>query len=450
MDNEQKLKAESYMFELQKKIANPGQKIDLTLWSIVEDRDGKIWIKKESPDMLGISAMTHVSKNAYKLALQVKKELPNLPIIMGGSHCTIFPKDAIDQCQAINVVVLGEAEERIVSIVEAVYNKFGLDKIKGLIFRDFQTGDIISTGMPDIQKNLNTIPFPARQLFNNKLYTPFPDQIRKVPVTNVMASRGCTWRRCKFCFESGKHMPVYRLRTPENVVAELKEIKKMGFNGVAFWDDNFCVSEVWVEKICRAIRDANLGLTWTCYGRANTMTEKMAYNLKSAGCFSVYIGFESGTQEILNAIDKGTTLSEAKNAVKMCHDAGLEVRGSFILGFPWDTPKLSEESIKFAKELDLDFVKFMLYTPEQGTELYDIAMKYGVPIERGFMGSLTKATYVPGGYDCAEQLEKIAYRANLFYVFRPRFIFRKLLSIRSLQDIKKYWDGFLMMISLKR
>ena len=99
---------------------------------------------------------------------------------------------------------------------------------------------------------------------------------------------------------------------------------------------------------------------------------------------------------------------------------------------------------------DLDFVKFMLYTPEQGTELYDTAMEQGVPINRGFAGSLSKATYVPRGYESAEQLEKIAQRANMLYVFRPRFLIRKLLSIRSWQDIRKYYDGFLMMISLRR
>ncbi|MEK7211705.1 MAG: radical SAM protein [Patescibacteria group bacterium] len=224
----------------------------------------------------------------------------------------------------------------------------------------------------------------------------------------------------------------------------------MGFNGFAFWDDNFCASESWVSSICDLLRKENLGLTWTCYGRSNTMTEKMVKDLKSAGCFSIYIGFESGNQKILDLIQKGTTLEEERRAVKLCHKFGLEVRGSFILGLPWDTPETAEESIKFAKELDLDFVKFMLYTPEQGTELFNVAMENGQKLDRGFVGSLTKASYVPRGYKSIEQLEKIARKANMSYVFRPRFILRKFLSVRSWQDIRKYFDGFLMMISLKR
>ena len=224
---------------------------------------------------MGISALTHTAKNAYALAEAVKKELPDLPIIMGGSHCTVWPNLAIEECPAIDVSVIGEAEERILPLVEAVVKKSGLQNIKGLIFRDFNSKEIIETGPPDLQRNLDLFPFPARHLFPNDLYTPYPDQIRKTPVTNVMTARGCTWRKCKFCFEGGKFMPVYRRRTPENVIAELKEIKKMGFNGFAFWDDNFCASESWVSSICDLLRKENLGLTWTCYGRSNTMTEKM-------------------------------------------------------------------------------------------------------------------------------------------------------------------------------
>jgi radical SAM superfamily enzyme YgiQ (UPF0313 family) len=293
-------------------------------------------------------------------------------------------------------------------------------------------------------------PFPARHLFPNDLYNPYPDQIRKIPVTNVMTARGCTWRRCKFCFEGGKFMPVYRRRSPENVIAELREIKRMGFGGFAFWDDNFCVSEAWVTAICDLLKKESLGLTWTCYGRANTMIEKMVRDLKSAGCFSIYIGFESGNQGILDLIQKGATLDDARRAVKLCHKFGMEVRGSFILGLPTETPETVGESINFAKELDLDFVKFMLYTPEQGTDLYGIAMDYGRIFDRGVMGSLTKASYVPKGFESIEQLEKMAQRANISYVFRPKFMWRKLLSIRGWQDIRKYFDGFLMMISLKR
>ncbi|MBU1180098.1 B12-binding domain-containing radical SAM protein [Patescibacteria group bacterium] len=408
------------------------------------------WIKKENPDILGISALTHVSKNAYAIADMFKKEMPDISIIMGGSHCTIFPYRVMKECSSIDVVVIGEAEERITQLADAVAKRSGLREIKGLIYRDFNSKEVVETGPPDIQKNLDLFPFPARHLFRNDLYTPFPDQIRKTPVTNVMTSRGCTWKRCKFCFEGGKFMPVYRRRSPENIIEELKQIRNMGFNGFAFWDDNFCSSEMWVGRVCDLLKQEKLELTWTCYGRANTITEKMVYDLKSAGCFSIYIGFESGNQKILDLVQKGTTLDEARKAVKLCRRAGIEVRGSFILGLPGDTPETAQESIDFAKELDLDFVKFMLYTPEQGTELYDIAVNSGQIIDRGFQGSLTKATYLPNGYKSVQQLEKIAQKANMSYVFRPKFILRKLLSIRGWQDFRKYFDGFLMMSSLKR
>jgi len=417
----------------------------LSLEKIVE------WIKKENPDVLGISALTHASKNGYKLTDMLKKELPNLPVIMGGTHCTAFPEKALEDCPSLDAAVIGEAEERIVPIVEALYNKSGLDKIKGVLFRDPASGQVINTGAPDIQLNLSKFPFAARHLFNNDLYVPFPDQMKKNPVTNIMTSRGCTWRKCQFCFEGGKYMPLYRRRTPESVIAELREIKKMGFEAVVFWDDNFCVSEDWVGKFCELLKQEKLDLSWSCNGRVDTLSETMVKKIKDAGCFTVYIGFESGNQETLNKIQKGTTLLQARQAVKNCREAGIEVRGSFIIGFPWETPELAKESIEFAKELDLAFVKFMLFTPEYGTGLYDVAKNSGAFINSEMHhGSLSQAAYLPNGFKSVEQLEKIAQRANLQYVFRPRFLIRKILSIRSWQDVRKYFDGFLMMISLRR
>ncbi len=408
-------------------------------------------IKKENPDVLGISALTHAAKNGYKVANMIKKEMPNISVVMGGTHCTIFPEKVMQECPSLDVVVIGEAEERIVPIVEAIYKKSGLDKIKGLLFRDPNSGEIVSTGAPDMQLNLDKFPFPARHLFNDSLYTPFPDQMKKTPATSIMSSRGCTWRRCQFCFEGGKYMPAYRRRSPESVVAELREIKKMGYNGVVFWDDNFCVSEDWVGKFCELLRREKLDLSWSCGGRADTLSETMVKDIKSAGCFTVYIGFESGVQETLDKIQKGTTLEQARKAVENCRKAGIEVRGSFILGFPWDTPELVKQSIKFAQELDLAFVKFMLFTPEYGTGLYDVAMKTGMVVNHELHhGSLSQAAYLPDGFKSVEELERMSRRANLAYVFRPKFLLKKLLSIRSWQDIRMYYDGFLMMISLRK
>lgn len=409
------------------------------------------WIKKENPDILGISAITHAAKNGYKVADMIKKEAPGLFVMMGGPHCTVFPEKAMQDCSSLDAVVIGETEERIVSIVEAVRDKSGLDKIKGLLYRSPANGEIVNTGAPDIQINLDKFPFPARHLFNRDLYTPYPDQIKTGPVTNTMTSRGCTWRRCQFCFEGGKHMPLYRRRSPENVIAELREIKKIGFNSVVFWDDNFCASEHWVKKFCDLLKQEKLDLSWSCNARVDTLSETMLQHIKSAGCFTVYIGFESGVQETLNKIQKGTTLEQARQAVANCRKAGIEVRGSFILGFPWDTPELVRQSIKFAKELDLSFVKFMLFTPEYGTGLYDVAMNIGTMINyEVHAGSLSQAAYLPNGFESVEQLEKIAQRANLSYVLRPKFLIRKFLSIRNWQDVRKYYDGFLMMISLRR
>ena len=101
-------------------------------------------------------------------------------------------------------------------------------------------------------------------------------------------------------------MPRYRRRSPENVIEELIEIKKQGFRGVAIWDDNFCFSEKWISRFSELFRERQLDLSWTCYGRVDQITEQMVRDISSAGCFSIYFGFESGDQSILDFIQKGT------------------------------------------------------------------------------------------------------------------------------------------------
>ncbi len=311
-------------------------------------REITAWIVSEKPDILGISASTHVALTAYQLAGEVKKQLPSLPIIMGGSHCTVFPEQVLDECPDVDTVVIGEGEERIVPLIESLVKGKSLATIPGLVFRN-QNGKSEYTGAPPIQKDLDTIPFPARYLFDRSRYIPFPDQMRKSPVTHAITSRGCAWHKCKFCYEGGRFMPRYRRRNPENVIEELIEIRGQGFRGVAFWDDNFCISEKWVGHFCELLREQNLGFTWTCFGRVDTITEKMIWDIKSAGCFSIYFGFESGNQEILDLVNKGTTLEQAKHAVSLCHRAKIEVRGSFILGMPGDTPILAKKQSSLQK-----------------------------------------------------------------------------------------------------
>jgi radical SAM superfamily enzyme YgiQ (UPF0313 family) len=247
-------------------------------------------------------------------------------------------------------------------------------------------------------------------------------------------------------------MPCYRRRTPGNVVEELRQAAGMGFRGIAIWDDNFCAGNRWVDEFCNLLKAANLGLSWTCCGRVDTVNEKMLANMKEAGCFSIYFGFESGNDEMLKLISKGTTTAQARIAVGQCRRVGLEVRGSFILGLPGDTPELARETIAFARELDLDSVKFMLYTPEHGTDLYATALSEGHVIERNWQGSgsLTKATYLSKGYSSVEELERMALHANRSYMLRWRFVKRKLLSIRRLSDVRKYLDGLFMVLSLGR
>ena len=197
---------------------------------------------------------------------------------------------------------------------------------------------------------------------------------KRVPYTEMITSRGCP-NRCVFCVIHKMCGGFWRARSPKNVVDEIELLfEKYGVKEIHFVDDNLTLDKHRMEEICDEILHRGLDISWaTTNGvHVNTLDEALLRKMKKAGCYSLCIGIESGNPYVLNQlIKKGISLEKVSEVVKSTKRVGMDVNGFFVLGFPGETRKTIEDTIQFAKSLDLDGAYFSIATPYPGTELYD-------------------------------------------------------------------------------
>ena len=401
-------------------------------------------IRLHGPDIIGITCVTPSYTKTLNLATRLKKEFA-LPILIGGPHVTAVTEETMRN-DCFDIAVLGEGDFTVVHLADTIQDGGDLSKVEGIAYR--HDGELIRTPPRPYVEDLDALPFPARHLLPQlSEYKPTPSAYRNLPQATMITSRGCPYR-CAFCDRSvfGNR---YRSRTAQNVVDEMELlITKYGAKEIRFWDDTFNVDPQRVTAICEEILARKLDVTWTCLGRVNHMNETILEAMAKAGCWQVEYGIESGNQEILNGITKGQTLDLVRRVVRMTREAGIGVRGFFMLGLPGETEATMRDTIEFAKSLDLTSAVFHITTPFPGTDLFKIAAESGelrsdASYDEYMLGFSEDVPYVPSGLTAqrVKDFHSIAYKE--FY-FRPSFLVKRILEIRNLKDFQRYAEAFLM------
>ncbi|MDP2905311.1 MAG: radical SAM protein, partial [Candidatus Omnitrophota bacterium] len=400
-------------------------------------------VLEDSPDLIGISCMTASSREAYSMARKLK-ELSKAKIVMGGPHVTDFGKEVLIEEKAADLAVTGEGEETIVELCSRLSQGRDLLGIEGLIFRD--KGTVIDNG-PRVSKGpLDDISMPARELYDNRLYCPLPNSYKRLPSTTLITARGCAYRKCAFCYTGGMQGQPFRRHSVKRVIDEIKIlVNNYGIREIQFLDSIFILNKPWVEEFCRVLKSEKIDIAWNCGAKVDLLDPKILKTAADAGCYSLFLGLESGNQDLLDIIQKGITIQQIKDAVKWAHEAGIETRGSFILGLPGETPEKAKKTIELAVELDLTYAQFNLAFPFKGTKMADFALDMGKVVEyRG----LTKATYVPNGYRDRDELETVMRKAYMRFYFRPAYFWKHLKRIKNLEELKRYFDGIRFIIGI--
>jgi len=324
--------------------------IDELLGEDVRDR-----IISFNPDIVGITGVTPLIPHAYRIGDWCKEE--GILTVIGGVHSSILPNEAIEHA---DIVLIGEGEKTIRKIVKD-------NSIRGII-----------KGEPVL--DLNKIPFPAWHLINMKYYLTYRQRTemsflsfapRTSLVGSILSSRGCPYS-CTFCRNSFKGLP-YRFNSPKRVIEEIKILQHAyGVSSIFFIEDNFFCNHPRVKKICKLILKNNIELIWGANSRVDNINKEILEIAKKAGCKQVTFGFESGSQKILNILNKLTTVEQNIKAIKLCNETGVLANGTIMIGNPTETEDDLELTKKFILENNIDGgVGICITTPFPGTVLWD-------------------------------------------------------------------------------
>ena len=371
-----------------------------------------------NPDYLVVS-VTSFTINDDLIACRIAKEVGggSITTIAKGAHVAVKAREVLEANPALDVAIRGEYEIAARELATAE----DYSGIPGIIYRDRRTGDLITTPDRPFLTDLDSLPYPARHLLDNRLYLR-PDTGN--PQTTVQTCRGCP-ASCIFCLGPVVYGSKIRMRSAANVAAELQEcVEKYRIRDFFFRADTFTWMREWVLDLCREITDRKLRIRWVCNSRVDTIDDERLEAMKRAGCHGVAFGIESGVQDMLVKMKKGTTLEKSRAAVSLCRKHGMKVLLYFVMGLPWEREEDIRKSVDFALELGGDFVEFHLAVPFPGTELSEIAKRDGLLAIESLAGYGYERPALRTYYLSANELLKLRRQAFMRIYFNLGSIWR--------------------------
>jgi anaerobic magnesium-protoporphyrin IX monomethyl ester cyclase len=318
-------------------------------------------IKSSHPQILGFYSMFSMKKTSLELAKLLRNDCDLL--VVGGPLPTLDPADYLE---VFDVAVIGEGENSMVELVECWEKGEDISGVKGIAFKD---RDEVRFTFPRDFANLDDLPFPSRELFDNEAYKRYYRRRFGYSISPIITSRGCPFS-CDFCSR-----PVFgqsfRARSAANIVDEIELIVGFGYDRVWFADDCFTLNRERVSDVCNEISRRRLDVSWECLSRVDTMDREVAAQMKCAGCVRVFFGIESGNDGVLDVMKKQITVGQARKAVYAAKAAGLQIGAFFIIGYPGENDESVLDTVRFASGLPLDYLSFTLPYPIPGTALFE-------------------------------------------------------------------------------
>jgi len=404
--------------------------------------DIKREIEKRKPDVVGITATTFNLVDALLVAKTVK-EVCGAKTIIGGPHASTYPEETLG-LGGVDFLVLGEGEITFTELLLNMDSENKLNDINGLAFRG-KNGIVITKqrGLIDV---LDELPFPARHLTPYKKYRSL---LSKSTITAMLTSRGCP-HGCIFC--NRPHLgKKFRARSANNVVDEMEECTEMGIHEIAVYDDTFTLDSKRVLEICDEMVGRGLDITWDIRARVSDVDKEMLVRLKKAGCGRIHYGVESGNQDVLDVLRKGTTLDGTRKAFKITKEAGIKTLAYFMIGNPREGVGQIKDTLNFINEIKPDYLHLSVTTPFPATELYEMGLneKLFEDYWRGFAKAPTR-NFVPNVWEenlSREELFKMMNDAYRSFYTRPGYVVRKIAEVRSPGEFRRKAAAFFKLIA---
>ena len=336
--------------------------VDLVDCTFLREKEALERVRRYKPDVIGIYSMYSMKDKSLEMARLLRQDCKLL--VTGGPLPTTDPCDFLNY---FDIVAIGEGEETMLEIVNHEEDHSDLSRVKGIAYK--KKGKPTFTPPRVFIEDLDEIPFPAREFFDNSAYQRYYSKKFGYTTTSVMTSRGCPFK-CDFCsrpvFGNG-----FRTRSAKNIVSEVEEVVKLGYGRIWFADDCFTLQRNRLLKICDEIIGRGVKVQWECLSRVDTVDREVTEKMKRAGCVRVFFGIESGNDKVLRLMRKQITADKARQAVITTKNSGIGVGAFFIVGYPGEDSKTIHDTINFASSLPLDYLSFTMPYPIPGTPLYE-------------------------------------------------------------------------------
>ena len=335
-------------------------------------------IGKRKPALVGLSFLSTTSYPYAKvLARQIRAADPVVKLAFGGVFVSLNAQLVKLQCPEVDFVCRGDGEQLILDLVERLDDPVGVSSVTWM-----KDGKVVHNANQRIERKLDQWPFPDRESlpldFIESMPLDVPAVLSMERFTTMQTSRGCPWP-CVFCdipvFNEGK----WRSRSAQHVVDEFKHLQENGYGAVYFVDDHFLLQPKRIDAICKGINDAGVTIEWGCEGRVDSTAQHLFPNMAKAHCRTIMFGLESGSQKILDRLQKEQTLEEVETAVTNAKQAGIEiVHGFFVVGSPDETVEDIRATFDFASRLPLDTFGFNRLCVYRGTPLWQEYVRRGL------------------------------------------------------------------------
>ena len=398
------------------------------------------------PDILAFRVETYNFPETLEW-IQYLKFSTGLPILVGGINMDLYPLETMSH-KEIDFALAGEVINTLPEFLRCLENEKSFTHIPGLYWRE--NGEL-RYNLP----NFNTVsfdeyPFPARHLLPNEVYHSFVSQRKNFTI--MLTQTGCPWR-CKFCHISALkkyRKPAYRKRSWENVIKEIEQCYyDYGIREIDIFDATFFIDKERDIKICQEIRKRGMKISWTCRSRVDVVDEDILREAAKAGCRMIFWGIESGSQDVLDAVNKDIKLEQTISAIKIAKKYGIENLGFLMIGNPCDTEETIKNTLKFVKKLGIDHVQICRTIAKPSTQLHEELLKQvGYDYWRDYVLGRVGEERIPTPW-CKipqERIEKLLKKMYYSFYFRPSIVLKRLARLKSLSELIRYIKVGLRMV----
>jgi len=405
-------------------------------------------ITEFDPFLVGVTTYTTGMWDVLTTINQVKQCSSEIFTLLGGHHVNLYPSESI-KYNNVDFILQGEAENTIVQLVQMLSRNANAEELLSIDGIGFFRNNIpYLNSKPAYIANLDSLPIPDRSFLPAHIYKSVIG--RNNMLATIMSSRGCPFR-CTFCYTPNKQ---YRSRTNENIIAEIKYLIQFGFKELFFFDDLFALKAEKVISFSNMLLQENIQIEWSFRARVNTISNDLINEIKKSGVHRIQFGLESGVDATLKRIKKDTNTQLIRDAIRICRKNGVQTVGSFIIGLPYESQKDIEETIRFSKNIGLNYAQFNIFMPYPFTEAYLDGLKNNAfthdywqafaenPLEKAESFQMEYWTTEVS----KEYLFKTVKKAFHSFYLRPSVIWSKFWTLKSWQEFKFAVSGALSVI----